>query len=136
MFDGNGNYQDWWARWCQLGSASKLDKANLAIKLKESIVGMAEEIVGTSIMATGSYDQLLAKLTEVYCSPIDLRQVTALNFFNVNQDSESLLDVRRMVTRGQDALNRAYKAEMNIESLMANLLLANMPDYLILEIKW
>ena len=130
VFDGNGNYQDWWARWSQLGSASKLDKANLAIKLKESIVGMAEEIVGTSIMATGSYDQLLAKLTEVYCSPIDLRQVTALNFFNVNLDSESLLDVRRMVTRGQDALNRAYKAEMNIESLMANLLLANMPDYL------
>ena len=127
-FDGKGKYQDWWARWKQLADSSQLDKINLTIKLRESITGMAEELIGTTLMSTGSFDQILEKLKSIYYSPIEMRQSTAIEFFNIGLDSESIIDIRKMVTRGQDVLQRVEQAEMSTESLMTNLLLAYMPE--------
>ena len=130
IFDGTTDFEDWWSRWCELQQASKLDRTHLTIKLRESIVGAAEENVGRSKMTRGSFEEILGKLREVYSSPIGSRQNTAVEFFNIKLDSEATSDVRRMVTNAQNALDRVRRSDMGIEALMANLLLANMPERL------
>ena len=127
-FDGIINYFDWWAKWTYLATASQLDEDNLTIKLKESLVDNAEEIIGSSLMSTGTFQEIKEKLESVYDQPILRMQQATKEFFNIKIEGDTVMDARKMMTEGSDALRRAMKAGLTLETLMSNLLLMKLPE--------
>ena len=131
-FDGKIDYYHWWARWSHLAKVSKLNDENLEVKLRESLVEEAEDLMGKTLMATGSYVQLCSKLKAIYDKPIQRVQQVADDFFEKynRKKSNSTVEYRKYLAELEDILLRIHTEGLTAESLMLNMALQKLPDHL------
>ena len=131
-FDGKIDYYHWWARWSHLAKVSKLNDENLEVKLRESIVEEAEELMGKTLMATGTYVQLCSRLKAIYDKPIQRVQQIADDFFEKynRKKSNSTVEYRKYLAELEDILLRIHTEGLTAESLMLNMALQKLPDHL------
>ena len=131
-FDGRINYYHWWAKWLHLAKVSKLNEDNLEVKLRESLVDQAEELMGKTLMATGSFQQLGDKLKAIYDKPIQRVQEVADDFFELHnrKKTSNTIEFRKYVADIEDVLLRVSKEGLTAESLALNIALQKLPDHL------
>ena len=119
-FDGYTDFDNWSTKWWNLAAASKLDEHNLGIKMRESIVEQAEELVGTNLMSVGVLNDLWVKLKEIYDRPIVRMQKATREFINIKLQGNSVMDAYKVLTAGSDAMFKANKVNLTLETLMTN----------------
>ena len=129
-FDGISNYHNWWARWEHLASISGMDDDNLEVKIKESLVDEVEELIGKTIMATGSYKDVCKKLKSIYDKPVERMQETTKDFFSISLEDQTLREIRKFIEASKDILLRVEQNELNAESLMMNFIIMQIPQKL------
>ena len=122
------DFEDWISSWTKLAEVSKLDKNNLVIKLRESLEGHCKETLGSKLLSTGSYDDIMEKLKSVYDKPIIKVKTAVKSFFGTLRLGTGIESDRNFITALTDVLNYTDKVGLSKENLLCNYAVDNLSE--------